>query len=32
VIELKVEQWLDYAGESMLCYPKAVADKYEEVR
>lgn len=28
MIELKAEQWLDYAGEPMPCYPKAVADKY----
>ena len=25
--ELKAEQWLDYSGEPMPCYPKAEADK-----
>ena len=25
--ELKAEQWLDYAGEPMPCYPKSEADK-----
>lgn len=26
--ELKAEQWLDYSGEPMPCYPKHEADAY----
>ena len=25
--ELKAEQWLDYSGEPMPCYPKAKVDE-----
>jgi hypothetical protein len=27
-MELKAEQWLDYSGEPMPCYPKHEADAY----